>query len=396
MSENRGTASSDQNDGDAGNAGQAIRWDVTQARNWYANACNVTWTRSEIALLFGISQAASADETEVTVKASSRVVMSPLMAKRLLSVLNDAIRGYTDKYGPLEADSSPMPAQARRSVPDEEAAAARKQESSRTAGLPLQLVKDLGAGYILGRSFKALHETLLQDRYLLTVAKSKIAEEPNARVLDICRRLNMPAKLLAAMAAGLPSANYVHFGVEESDGTCIYKVYLEFWTNWVDELEIKRRSEPFLGGYGFKWDASNDARQVLTEYTCYPLLPLETMLDRVAKIYAGPNCADLLEIVQGIVDVASSRMAHHRVLYLEAAEENNPRRSYDINTLQARIRLEELREVLLRIRSHFAIDPEVFDALYGSVKNELFGHIAGGTDRAGRDFVTIYYGLEQH
>jgi hypothetical protein len=372
---------------------QRVRWDAAGAATLYADACNVTCARNEVALLFGITQAASVEQGEVTVKASSRVVMSPLMAERLVGVLNNAIRAYTDKYGPLEPA---LPRQVRRSVPGEEPATAKKQESAGMADLPLQLVRDLGAGYILGRSFKVLHKTLLQDRYLLTVAKSKIAGEANARVLDICKRLNMPAKLLAAMTTALPAANYVHFGVEESDSACIYKVYLEFWTNWVEELEIKRRSEPFLGGYGFKWDASNDARQVLTDYTCYPLLPLDSMLDRVAKIYAGLNCASLLELVRSILDLASSRMAHHRVLYLEAAEENNPRRSYDINTLQARIRLEELRDVLLRIRSHYAIDPDVFEALYGSVKSELFGHIAGGTDRAGRDFVTIYYGHEQH
>jgi hypothetical protein len=43
---------------------------------------------------------------------------------------------------------------------------------------------------------------------------------------------------------------------------------------------------------------------------------------------------------------------------------------------------------------HYSIPPEQFSALYEGVRDKTFGHIAGGIDREGRDFVTVYYGVE--
>jgi hypothetical protein len=43
---------------------------------------------------------------------------------------------------------------------------------------------------------------------------------------------------------------------------------------------------------------------------------------------------------------------------------------------------------------HYAIPSEEFHPLYEGVKNKTFGHIAGGIDREGRDFLTVYYGVE--
>src|SRR5262249_23448906 len=163
------------------------------------------------------------------------------------------------------------------------------QDLSRLAEEPQQLVTDLAVRFLKGRSFKIKENSLLHGRYLLTVPKDNFGENAHSVLENICVRLKMPADFLARILEALPSAGYVHFGVEQSNAACIYKIYLEFWSNWATELDIKRRSEPFLGGLGFKWDARNNAQHVLTEYTCYPLLPLERMLERIAAIYDGPH-----------------------------------------------------------------------------------------------------------
>jgi hypothetical protein len=43
---------------------------------------------------------------------------------------------------------------------------------------------------------------------------------------------------------------------------------------------------------------------------------------------------------------------------------------------------------------HFSIPSEEIHTLYDPVKTEIFEHLAGGIDRDGKDFLTVYYGVE--
>ena len=42
---------------------------------------------------------------EVTVKLSDRIILSPFAAKRLATLLNNGIRDYEFRFGPLDAQS---------------------------------------------------------------------------------------------------------------------------------------------------------------------------------------------------------------------------------------------------------------------------------------------------
>src|SRR5512147_2559208 len=106
------------------------------------------------------------------------------------------------------------------------------------AALPLEVVRALGIEHILGRSLKVLPGALLANRYLITLAKAALGPHADRRVLELCGRLGMPDALLQEFAGRLPAASYVHVGFEQTDTACIYKVYLEFWTNWENELEV--------------------------------------------------------------------------------------------------------------------------------------------------------------
>ena len=63
---------------------------------------------------------------------------------------------------------------------------------------------------------------------------------------------------------------------------------------------------------------------------------------------------------------------------------------------QAKIRLEELSPLVSEMCRHYAIPSQEFHGVYDGIENEFLGHIAGGIDREGRDFLTIYYGVEGH
>ncbi len=80
-----------------------IKWDDSSMKSVYANVCNVAGTREEIVLLFGMNQAWHSGQKEVTIQLADRVVMSPFVAKRLATLLDNVIKDYEKKYGELKA-----------------------------------------------------------------------------------------------------------------------------------------------------------------------------------------------------------------------------------------------------------------------------------------------------
>ncbi len=78
------------------------RWDNSNVRSSYANVCNVTGTREEVVLLFGMNQSFDAQQNEVTIQLFDRIVMSPFVAKRLAGLLGAVVKDYESKYGVLE------------------------------------------------------------------------------------------------------------------------------------------------------------------------------------------------------------------------------------------------------------------------------------------------------
>lgn len=79
-----------------------VRWENANTQSVYSNVCNVAGTREEIVLLFGMNQAFNATENEMTIQLSNRIVMSPFVAKRLATLLNNVVADYETKYGQLE------------------------------------------------------------------------------------------------------------------------------------------------------------------------------------------------------------------------------------------------------------------------------------------------------
>ena len=111
----------------------------------------------------------------------------------------------------------------------------------------------------------------------------------------------------------------------------------------------------------------------------------------MSKIYETDRDDTSLAIVEDMIKLAVSTSRDIAPIYLEAAEENNPRISFDVNLYKAALRLSQLRPMLSRLHSHFSFSSEEFGRLYNLVHNKLLGHVSGGLDRNGDDFLTVYY-----
>jgi hypothetical protein len=84
--------------------GTTIKWDDSNMRSGYANVCNVTSTREEVVLLFGMNQAWNRGQKEVTIQLTDRIIVSPYAAKRLGMLLDGVVKEYERRFGALNVE----------------------------------------------------------------------------------------------------------------------------------------------------------------------------------------------------------------------------------------------------------------------------------------------------
>jgi hypothetical protein len=79
-----------------------VKFDDTGITNAYANVCNVSSSREEVVLVFGMNNAWERDASEVRVKLNSRVILSPFAAKRLALLLDSVVKQYEARFGTMD------------------------------------------------------------------------------------------------------------------------------------------------------------------------------------------------------------------------------------------------------------------------------------------------------
>jgi Protein of unknown function (DUF3467) len=62
-----------------------IKWDDANMKSSYANVCNVTSTREEVVMLFGVNQAWNRGQKEVTIQLTDPSARTPPSACRCCS-----------------------------------------------------------------------------------------------------------------------------------------------------------------------------------------------------------------------------------------------------------------------------------------------------------------------
>jgi Protein of unknown function (DUF3467) len=87
-----------------GAEGMHIKWDDANMKSSYANVCNVTSTREEVVMLFGVNQAWNRGQKEVTIQLTDRIIVSPYAAKRLMMLLDGVVKEYEKRFGALNVE----------------------------------------------------------------------------------------------------------------------------------------------------------------------------------------------------------------------------------------------------------------------------------------------------
>lgn len=85
--------------------GVTINWNDEKMETVYANIGTATANREEFFLLFGTHQnwrGSAAENKAVDVNLSTRIVMNPFAAKRLVTILASSIKAYEEQFGKIE------------------------------------------------------------------------------------------------------------------------------------------------------------------------------------------------------------------------------------------------------------------------------------------------------
>lgn len=97
------------NDQKSEQQGVKVRWNTDGLNSAYANVCNVTSTREEVVLNFGINKAWERGVGELEIELSNRIILSPFAAKRLNMMLDKLIKEYEVRHGKLNLDVAGSP-----------------------------------------------------------------------------------------------------------------------------------------------------------------------------------------------------------------------------------------------------------------------------------------------
>jgi len=83
----------------------SVQFDVSNLQSSYANVCNVSSTREEVVLAFGVNNVWERGQANIQVLLANRIVLNPYAAKRLAAVLNRVMAEYESKFGTLKDDA---------------------------------------------------------------------------------------------------------------------------------------------------------------------------------------------------------------------------------------------------------------------------------------------------
>lgn len=375
--------------------GRQVVWKDGGLRSVYANAAHVTGSREEILLRFGTSGPGDPSTGEKEVQWTDAVALGPVVAKRLALLMDRVMVQHEERFGRLDPDSSvadPSPAPVQFSP--------EVLRSHSRAGRLIALVEALGVQPLFERSFKLSEAAVNANRFLLGLPKREIEPEAGDKLQNLCRHLDSPEPYLSAIVKDLPDSDFVHFGFEASGGRYLYKAYLEFSTRLERMAEadpealraVMKGPDPFLLFLGFKWNPEDARDRAFTKYRWYPGISFGGMLSRAREILEGEESNMVYKILTCLLERVSNRVRHDQVNFFDVLEDESGRRSFDVNVYDAKLRIEDIQGLFPVVCREFALSEETLLPLLDRIRHEILGHLSGGVDRCGKEFLSFYHG----
>jgi tryptophan halogenase len=356
-----------------------------------ADAFRLARAGETIMLDFGRVDGVPLPSGVVSILVTDRVEMPLETARRLMVWLDDALRPHASRLQAEEARQlAPAAIRPGQVPPRELPARPAPDESGEKAAQLLRLVGAWGAPHQYERSVRFSEAAMQGNRFLLTLNRRDVPGDALEQCLAVCDQFGMPPALREAAVAQFDMAQCVHFGFEGDPASIVCKFYLEPAISLADQQHARANNVPVLQHLAFKWDLLREAA-VTTRYWWYPGLSADEMAQRLALLYRGEH-AESQAIALALLQLATARTGADALQWVEVEEDENDRRSYDLNIYNAKVKLRDVQDLVQRMRDSFAIRPGQFQALFDQIKGMELGHLAGGIHRNGKDFFNLYYG----
>jgi hypothetical protein len=249
-------------------------------------------------------------------------------------------------------------------------------------------LRSLGVAWGQEDSFKLVRPSrVLARRFLAGVP---LATADGQALLALGDAMAIPPAARSALQERLPGANAVFYGIEDRPQGPVFKMYLEFWDEARRHVRATSSREPIVLHWGVKWSADRPGHFEKAKYLCHPLLSTRDALRRIAAVYDATLVTHSRDAAQSIVRQAWRAAPEAALLYVEVEEENNPRRSFDINLYPAQLRVSDIAPTLRELASRFEIDASHFEPHLQRLAALPLGHLSGGLDRHGDEFLSVY------
>jgi tryptophan halogenase len=259
----------------------------------------------------------------------------------------------------------------------------------------LGLVRELRAPFGLERSCKIVAGALHEDRFLISLHRTALGERAAERLGQMARALGVPAAFEHPIAAALGDADIVHFGYEGGEARAVCKIYLEY-ASQVRRAQALDALDPVLVYLAYKWTWRLPEQRTVTRYTWLPCRTDAAIAERLRALVPVTEAPRALACGLDLLSRAGRRTETGKLFLMEVAEPDNRRRSYDLNVYRADLHLGDIADLLERAAAELAVPQPAIRALVKRCGALDLGHLSGGMGRDGREFVTVYYGVEAH
>lgn len=256
------------------------------------------------------------------------------------------------------------------------------------------LVNSLGTEFGFEQSIKIIKGLLIQNRCLFSMHKNSFGISPFLKVSEILTSLNMPDIFYAEVERELPNADIIHLGYERQSDKIIYKLYLEYSTNFrVASKNQQFSSDPQKVHLAFKWNPDDVTQVTRTHYFCQPNLTVSEITRRLEVMYDGKVSQTPCKVVIAILNDAARKIDSSDLMFMEVHEDNNSRLSFDLNLYDAELTISDVESLLIQASECFSIPVRQWSKLMKVIRSETLGHISGGIGRDGQEFLTVYFGV---
>lgn len=238
-------------------------------------------------------------------------------------------------------------------------------------------------------SIKLQKNAVLPSRYCFALPTNKV---PQDSFLTIAEKLSVPTAVIDKIPENYSLSNQLGFAYEASPKRETIKLYFEFW----EDIKIRASSPKYVAKSellfrGYKWDIRDPQAFVTADYRCLPYQTHAEILGRVKSILSTKHEKSIQNITQLMLQQAMKRVPKGYFVFSEVAEEGTLRKSFDINIYKANMIVGNMAPGIVEVLKIYNIaDQKTFD-LFNQIAHMPLGHISGGVNRKGNDFITLYF-----